>query len=101
MFTAITRSGGFVTLTAFVLSACSAFRPESYACDEKVTAIEISSRVEFFTTDTSQPLMIRLNGVSDEISKAAHMRESSGVENKLSNQIIVNKVGQIIKREDQ
>ena len=44
---------------------------------------------------------LRLNGVSDEISKAAHMRESSGVENKLSNQIIVNKVGQIIKREDQ
>ena len=41
---------------------------------------------------------LRLNGASDEISKAAHMRESSGVENKLSNQIIVNKVGQIIKR---
>ena len=28
---------------------------------------------------------LRLNGASDGISKAAHMRESSGVENKLSN----------------
>ena len=64
MFTAITRLGGFVTLTAFVLSACSAFRPEPYACDEKVTAMEIGSRVELFTTDTFQPIMIRLNGVS-------------------------------------
>ena len=54
MFTAITRMGGFVTLTAFVLSACSAFRPDPYACDEKVTAIEIGSRVEFFTADTFQ-----------------------------------------------
>ena len=41
---------------------------------------------------------LRLSGASDGISKAAHMRESSGVENKLSNQIIVNTVGQIIKR---
>ena len=64
MFTAITRSGGVVTLTAFVLSACSAFRPDPYACDEKVTAIEIGSRVEFFTADTFQPIMVRLNGVS-------------------------------------
>ena len=64
MFSAITRLGGFVTLTAFVLSACSAFRPDSYACDEKVTAVEIGSRVEFFTADTFQPIMIRLNGVS-------------------------------------
>ena len=64
MFTAITRMGGFVALTAFVLSACSAFRPDPYACDEKVTAIEIGSRVEFFTADTFQPIMIRLNGVS-------------------------------------
>ena len=44
---------------------------------------------------------LRLNGASDEIPKAAHTLERSGVENKLSNQIIVNKVGQIIKREDQ
>ena len=64
MFTAITRSGGFVTLTAFVLSACAAFRPDPYAYDEKVTAIEIGSRVELFTADTFQPIMIRLNGVS-------------------------------------
>ena len=64
MFTAITRMGGFVTLTAFVLSACSAFRPDPYACDEKVTAIEIGSRVEFFTADTFQPIMARLNGVT-------------------------------------
>ena len=64
MFTAITRLGGFVTLTAFLLSACSAFRPDPYACDEKVTAIEIGSRVEFLTADTFQPIMIRLNGVS-------------------------------------
>ena len=64
MFTAITRLGGFVALTAFVLSACSAFRPDPYACDEKVTAIEIGSRVEIFTADTFQPIMIRLNGVS-------------------------------------
>ena len=64
MFTAITRLGGFVTLIAFVLSACSAFRPDPYACDETVTAIEIGSRVELFTADTFQPIMIRLNGVS-------------------------------------
>ena len=64
MFTAITRLGGFVIFTAFVLSACSAFRPESYACDDKVTAIEIGSRVELVTADTFQPIMIRLNGVS-------------------------------------
>ena len=41
---------------------------------------------------------LRLSGASDEISKAEHMRESSGVENKLSNQIIVNTVEWIIKR---
>ncbi len=64
MFSAITKLGGTVTLTAFVLSACSAFRPEPYVCDEKVTAIEIGSRVEFATPDTFQPIMIRLNGVS-------------------------------------
>ena len=64
MFTAIIRIGGFVTLTAFILSACSAFRPDPYTCDEKVTAIEIGSRVEFLTSDTLQPIMIRLNGVS-------------------------------------
>tara|TARA_Y100000589_G_scaffold264235_1_gene254866 strand:+ start:69 stop:548 length:480 start_codon:yes stop_codon:yes gene_type:complete len=64
MFTAIIRLGGFVTLAASVLSACSAFRPESYACDDKVTAIEVGSRVELVTADTFQPIMIRLNGVS-------------------------------------
>ena len=64
MFTAITRLGGFVTLTVFVLSGCSSFRPEPYACDDKVTAIEIGSRVELITSDTVQPVMVRLNGVS-------------------------------------
>ena len=64
MFTAITRLGGFVTLTVFVLSGCSSFRPEPYDCDDKVTAIEIGSRVELVTSDTVQPVMVRLNGVS-------------------------------------
>ena len=41
---------------------------------------------------------LRLSGASDGISKAAHMRGSSGVENKLSNQIIVNTVEQITTR---
>jgi hypothetical protein len=64
MVTAITRLGGFVTLTAFMLSGCSSFRSDPYACDNKVTAIEIGSRVELVTPDTVQPVMIRLNGVS-------------------------------------
>ena len=64
MFNAITRLGGFVTLTVFVLSGCSSFRPEPYACDDKVTAIEIGSRVELVSPDTFQPIMVRLNGVT-------------------------------------
>ena len=64
MFTAITRLGGFVTTIAFVLSGCSSFWSEPYDCDNKVTAIEIGSRVELVTPDTVQPVIIRLNGVS-------------------------------------
>lgn len=64
MLNAITRFGGFVTLTAFVLSACAVVRPDPYPCDSKVTAIEIGSRVELITPDTLQPVKIRLNGVS-------------------------------------
>ena len=42
---------------------------------------------------------LRLNDASDGIFKASDIRESGGVENKLLNQIIVNTVWQIIKRE--
>ena len=64
MFTAIIRLGGFVALTAFVLSGCSGFRSEPYGCSDKVTAVEIGSRVELVTPDTVQSIMVRLNGVS-------------------------------------
>ena len=64
MFTAIIRLGGFVAITALMLSGCSNFRSEPYACDDKVTAVEIGSRVELVTPDTVQSIMIRLNGVS-------------------------------------
>ena len=64
MFTSINKLGGFVTLTAFALAGCSSFIQEPYACDDKVTAMEIGSRVELVTPDTAQPLMVRLNGVS-------------------------------------
>ena len=50
MFTHITRLGGF--------------RADPYACDDKVTAIEIGSRIELITPDIFQPIIIRLNGVS-------------------------------------
>ena len=64
MFTNLTKFGGLVTITVFVLSACSVFKPDPFSCDDKVTAIEVGSRVELTSPDTKQPVMIRFNGMS-------------------------------------
>ncbi len=64
MFASINKLGGFVIFTAFLLCGCSSFRPEPYTCDDKVTAIEVGTRMELVTPDIGQPVTIRLNGVS-------------------------------------
>ena len=55
---------GFLAGAVFALSACSTFEPDRFACNGKVTAVEIGSRVELTTVDTTQPAQARLNGVS-------------------------------------
>ena len=64
MFTILAKLGGLVTMIAFVLSACSALKPDEFSCDDNVTAIEVGSRVELISPDTRQPIMVRFNGVS-------------------------------------
>lgn len=48
----------------FTLSACSTFETERFSCSNKVTAVEIGSRVELMSDETAQPIEARLNGVS-------------------------------------
>ena len=50
--------------SVLALSACSTFEPERVSCTNKVTAVELGSRVELTTDDTAQPAEVRLNGVT-------------------------------------
>ena len=46
------------------LSACSAFEPDYYNCDNKVTSYAQGVRSSLVTTQNSQNVEVRLNGVS-------------------------------------
>ena len=64
MFNSVISAGGLLAGTALLLSACSTFEPERFACNSKVTAVELGARVQLVSSETSQPVEARLNGVT-------------------------------------
>ena len=64
MFKSVFTAGGSVAGSVLVLSACSTFEPERFACNSKVTAVELGSRVQLVASETSQPVEAQLNGVT-------------------------------------
>ena len=64
MFKSVISVGGLLAGSALLLSACSTFEPERFACNSKITAVELGSRVQLVSSETSQPVEARLNGVS-------------------------------------
>ncbi|EHI49263.1 hypothetical protein HIMB100_00008330 [SAR116 cluster alpha proteobacterium HIMB100] len=64
MFNSVISAGGLLAGTALLLSACSTFEPERFACNSKVTAVELGTRVQLVSSETSQPVEARLNGVT-------------------------------------
>ena len=64
MFKSVFTAGGLIAGSVLVLSACSTFEPERFACNSKVTAVELGSRVQLVASETSQPVEARLNGVT-------------------------------------
>ena len=51
-------------MLATALSACSAFEPDYYKCDNKVTSYAQGARSSLETTLNAQDVEVRLNGVS-------------------------------------
>ena len=64
MFKSVFTAGGLIAGSVLVLSACSTFESERFACNSKVTAVELGSRVQLVASETSQPVEARLNGVT-------------------------------------
>ena len=51
-------------MLATALSACSAFQPDYYNCDNKVTSYAQGVRSSLLTTINAQDVEVRMNGVS-------------------------------------
>lgn len=66
MMKSITHLGGSIAGFILLLSACSSFEPERFYCNDKLTAVELGSRVQLTATETAQRVDVRLNGVSAE-----------------------------------
>ena len=64
MSKSVITAGGLLAGATLILSACSTFEPERFACNSKVTAVELGSRVQLVSSETSQPVEARLNGVT-------------------------------------
>lgn len=64
MSKSVLTASGLLVGSTLLLSACSTFEPERFSCSSKVTAVELGSRVDLVSSETSQPVQARLNGVT-------------------------------------